>query len=151
MRASRAFPGGTSGKEPACQYRRCKRHRFDPQVGKTPWRRKWQPTPVYLPGESRGERGLAGSVHGVTDSDMTKGPSTHMHSTLQKEKNAMQETWVQSLGFEDPLEKEMATHSSILAWRTPWTKESVRLQSIVLQSQTRLKQLSTHTSTKSKY
>ena len=36
---------------------------------------------------------------------------------------AMQETWVQSLGWEDPLEKEMATHSSILAWRIPWTKE----------------------------
>ena len=43
---------------------------------------------------------------------------------------AMQETWVQSLGQEDPLEKEMATHSSILAWRTPWTEESVRLQSM---------------------
>ena len=34
-----------------------------------------------------------------------------------------QETWVQSLGQEDPLEKEMATHSSILAWKTPWTEE----------------------------
>ena len=36
---------------------------------------------------------------------------------------AIQETWVQSLGREDPLEKEMATHSSILAWRIPWTEE----------------------------
>ena len=36
---------------------------------------------------------------------------------------AMQDTWVQSLGWEDPLEKEMATHSSILAWRIPWTEE----------------------------
>ena len=45
----------------------------------------------------------------------------------------MQETWVQSLGREDPLEKEMATHSSILAWRIPWTKESGRLQSMVFQ------------------
>ena len=41
---------------------------------------------------------------------------------------AMQETWVQSLGQEDPLEKEMATHSSILAWKIPWTEESGRLQ-----------------------
>ena len=40
---------------------------------------------------------------------------------------AMQETWVQSLGWEDPLEKEMATHSSILAWRIPGTEESGRL------------------------
>ena len=42
---------------------------------------------------------------------------------------AMQETRVQSLGWEDPLEKEMATHSSILAWRIPWTEEPGRLQS----------------------
>ena len=40
---------------------------------------------------------------------------------------AMQETWVQSLGWKDPLEKGMATHSSILAWRTPWTEEPGRL------------------------
>ena len=42
---------------------------------------------------------------------------------------AMQETWVRSLGREDPLEKEMATHSSILAWRIPWTEEPGGLQS----------------------
>ena len=43
---------------------------------------------------------------------------------------AMRETWVQSLGREDSLEKEMATYSSILAWRIPWTEESGRLQSM---------------------
>ena len=43
---------------------------------------------------------------------------------------AMQETWVQSLGWEDPLEKETATDSSILAWRIPWTEESGGLQSM---------------------
>ena len=42
---------------------------------------------------------------------------------------AMRETWVRSLGLEDPLEKEMATHSSILAWRIPWTEEPAGLQS----------------------
>ena len=42
----------------------------------------------------------------------------------------MQETWVQSLGWEDPLEKEMATHSSTLAWKIPWTEECGRLQSM---------------------
>ena len=41
---------------------------------------------------------------------------------------AMQETWVQSLGWEDPLEKGMATHSSILAWRIPWTERPGGLQ-----------------------
>ena len=43
---------------------------------------------------------------------------------------AMQETQVQFLGWEDPMEKEMATHSGILAWRIPWTKEPSRLQSM---------------------
>ena len=42
----------------------------------------------------------------------------------------MQETWVQSLGWEDLLEKEMATHSSILAWRIPWTEDPGGLQSM---------------------
>ena len=45
----------------------------------------------------------------------------------------MQETWVRSLGQEDPLEKEMATHSSILAWRIPWTEEPGGLQPTGLQ------------------
>ena len=51
---------------------------------------------------------------------------------------AMQETWVRSLGREDPLEKEMATHSSILAWRIRWMEEPGELQSTGLQSRTRL-------------
>ena len=41
---------------------------------------------------------------------------------------AVQETWVQSLALEDPLEKEMATHSSVLAWKIPWTEEPCRLR-----------------------
>ena len=45
----------------------------------------------------------------------------------------VQETWVRSLSREDPLEEEMATHSSILAWRIPWTEEPSRLQSMGLQ------------------
>ena len=49
---------------------------------------------------------------------------------------AMRETQVRSLGGEDPLEKEMAIHSSTLAWKIPWTEESDRLQSMRLQSDT---------------
>ena len=45
------FPGGASGKESTCQCRRPERLGFDPWVGKIPWRRAWQPTPVFLPGE----------------------------------------------------------------------------------------------------
>ena len=58
-----------------------------------------------------------------------------MHLVAQMVKNplAMQETQVWTLGLEDPLEKGMATHSSIPAWRIPWTEEPDGLQSIVLQ------------------
>ena len=59
----------------------------------------------------------------------------------------MQETWVWSLGWEDPLEKGMATHSNILAQRIPWTAEPGGLQSRVTKSWTWLKQLSTHAHT----
>ena len=52
--------------------------------------------------------------------------------------NVMQETQVQCLGREDPLEEEVAPHSSILAWEVPWTEERGVLQSMGLQSQTRL-------------
>ena len=52
--------GGASGKEPTCQCRRHKRRGFNPRVGKIPWRRAWQPTPVFLPGESCRQRSLAG-------------------------------------------------------------------------------------------
>ena len=51
-------------------------------------------------------------------------------SQLGKILPAMQETWVHSLGQEDPLEKEMATHSSVLAWKISWTEEPGRLQSM---------------------
>ena len=49
------FPGGSDGKESACQ---CRRPRFNPWVGKIPWRTEWQPTPVLLPGELHGKRSL---------------------------------------------------------------------------------------------
>ena len=52
---------------------------------------------------------------------------------LVKNPPAMQETWVQFLGREDSLEKEMATHSSILTWRIPWTEEPSRVESMMSQ------------------
>ena len=57
----------------------CRRCRFDPWVGKIPWRRKWQPTPIFLPGEFRGQRSLVGySPRGLRDSDTTDQLSAHM-------------------------------------------------------------------------
>ena len=60
---------------------------------------------------------------------------------------AMQETRVQSLDWENPLEEGTAMHSSILAWRVPWTEEPSRLQPVGLQSPTRVKRLSSHAHT----
>ena len=54
------LPRWRTGKKSACQCRRCKRYRFDPWVWKIPWSRKWQPTPVFLPGQFYGQRSLAG-------------------------------------------------------------------------------------------
>ena len=54
------FPDGTGVKDPACQCRRHERLGFIPYVWKIPWRRAWQPTPIFLPGESNGQRRLAG-------------------------------------------------------------------------------------------
>ena len=72
---------------------------------------------------------------------------TSLVAQTVKNMPAMQETWVQSVGQEDPLEEGMATHSSILAWRIPWTREPGRLQSMGLQSWTQLSYTHTHTHT----
>ena len=67
------FPGDPSGKEPTCQGRRPKRRGFSPWIGKSPWRRAWQSTPIFLPGASHGQRSLAGySPQGCKASDTTE-------------------------------------------------------------------------------
>jgi len=71
--SKKGFPVGTSGKEPACQCRRHKRCRYDPWIGKIPWRRARQATLLFLPGESHGQRSLVGySPQGHKESDMTE-------------------------------------------------------------------------------
>ena len=80
-----ASTGGTSGKESACQCVRCKRRRFDPWVGKIPWSRKWQPTAVFLPEKSRGQRSLMGySPWGRKELDMNEyvRAPTHTQSSI---------------------------------------------------------------------
>ena len=71
-RSWEGFPGGLSGNKSTCQ---CKRRGFNPWVGKIPWQRKWQPTPVFLPGEFHGQRspvGSMGSPWGHKESDTTE-------------------------------------------------------------------------------
>ena len=68
-----AFPGGPSGKELSCQCRRLMIHEFSPWIRKVPWRRAWQPTPVFLPGESQGPGSLVGyGPKGCKESDTTE-------------------------------------------------------------------------------
>ena len=75
------FPDDASGKEPTCQCKRHKRCRFDPWVQKIPQRRTWQPTPVFLPGESHGLRSLVGcNPWGHKESDVTE----HAHTPYTK-------------------------------------------------------------------
>ena len=76
------LPREFSDKETACQYRRCE---FDPWVGATLWRRKWQPRAVFLPGESHGQRNLAGTSWGAgswgcKELDSTERPSPLAHT-----------------------------------------------------------------------
>ena len=60
----------------------------------------------------------------------TESPGTSLLAQTVKCLSTMQETWVRSLGWEDPLEKEMAIHSRTIAWKIPWTEEPGRLQSM---------------------
>ena len=72
------FPGGTSDKEPAHQCKRRKRLGFDPWVGQIPWRRKQQPTPVFLPKNPMDRGAWLAMVHGVTKSQTR--PSVHVNT-----------------------------------------------------------------------
>ena len=86
----RCFPGCTSGKEPACQCRRYKRPGFSPWVGKIPWRRKWQATPVFLPGESHGQRSMRrATAHGITNGGITNGRTQLKQLSSSRDKSSL--------------------------------------------------------------
>ena len=79
-RSFHVFPGGTSGKEPACQCRRHKRPEFNPWIGKIPWRRTRQPTP-----ESHGQGSLVGyNPWGCRESDMTEVTQRDTHGCFER-------------------------------------------------------------------
>ena len=126
------FPGNSAGKESAC-------NAGNPgsiRVQKIPWRRDRLRTPVFLgfPDGSDGKESTrnAGDSHLIPGSGSSSGegrgyPVQYSWASLmaQMVKNlpAMQETWVQPLGWEEPLEEEMGTPLSILAWRIPTDRE----------------------------
>ena len=89
-------------KEPTCQCRRCWRQGFSPCVRKISWRRPWQPTPVFLPGESHGQGSLAGySPWGRKESNMTAKSLTWLKQLRMHACTASQTNW----------EKEAQSHS----------------------------------------
>ena len=117
-----SFPCGSADKESACNAG---------DLGSIPWLGRF-------PGERKGYPLLYSGLESSMDCIVyevaqrwTRLSNFHFHLVAQIVKNlpAMQETWVRSLGQEDPLEKGMVTHSSILSWRTPRTKEPGELQS----------------------
>ena len=137
------FPGGATSKEPACQCRRLRRHGFDPWVRKIPWRRAQQPTPVFLPGESHGQKIQAGYSPRHNWSDLAQHTAhIHIHAffyiyvffhiyhhhyspvMMMRRKTKSEKGWVGCVYWDCPLEKEMATHSSILACSVPWREET---------------------------
>ena len=90
----RGSPGGASGKGPVCQGRRHNRLGFDPWVKKIPWRRAWQPTPVFLPGESHGQRSLTSYRPRVAKSrTRLKRLSRHTRTWLKKQKFIFSQSW----------------------------------------------------------
>ena len=109
------LPWWLGAQESACQCRRC---RFDLRVGKIPWRRKWHPTPVFLPGRFHGQGTLMGfSPWGRRESGQLSTQCLGFPGGSVVNPPASAGVRVQPLGREDPLEEEMATHSSIPAWR----------------------------------
>ena len=138
------------------------------------WRNNHAPSPflcapmaAWTPGEGRSSKSTCKehldttsegvrervSAHRIFAIDPKVSQNTLLHDiwcyitlVAQMVKNlpAMWETWVQSLGWEDPLEQGIASHSSILAWRIPWIEKPSRLQSMGSQSQTRLSDFHFH-------
>ena len=95
---NKGLPRWCSGKESACQYRGWKRLRFNPWVRKIAWRRKWQPTPVLLPGKSHGQKSLAGyRPWGGKESDIIEWLSMFKHTHTHQNKSDVLGTEVRSV------------------------------------------------------
>ena len=89
------FTGGANGKEHTCHWRRCKRYWFDSWVGKIPWRRAWQPTPVFLPGESLEQRSLVGYCPiGSHRVEHNSSNLAHMHACTCMYRCIWEKLWV---------------------------------------------------------
>ena len=115
-----------SGKEPACQCRRCTRHEFDPWVRKIPWMRAWQHTPIFSPGGFHGQRSLAGySPCGPKGSDTTKRLTLSLSTRLSDSKKLKRTLFI--WGFNQNLESSNTQISKIDGKITQHTKKQKML------------------------
>ena len=127
------FPGGSDGKESAWNAGDAG---SNAGLGRCPGKGNGNPLQYSCLGNSMERGSWWATVHGVLKSQtwqVTNTMNSSLVAQLVKCLSAMLETQVQSLGWDDPQEEGMATHSSIPTWRVLWTEESVRLQSIGLQ------------------
>ena len=137
----RGFPGGNSGKQRACQCNRLKRQGFDSWVGKIPWRRAQQLTPVFLPGESHGQRSLLSYIQSIALQSQTRLQWLSIHARRKSEGGkVMIEAGMGVMCFEDggrgqspwKLKKQGNRFSSQSLWKepaflTPWLYSPVKL------------------------
>ena len=109
-------------KESACQCRRSKRHRFNPWLGKIPWSRKWQPTPVFLPGKFHGQRSLVGyNLRGCKELDTTEHAS-HPNTFFKPEIwDKLKMTSIYKVSTMCPKWKKVKFLNSVWLFETPWT------------------------------
>ena len=106
------FLGGSSGKESACQCKRCKRHGVDPWVEKIPWRRAWQPTPVFFPRKPHGQRSLVGCKQSMRLQRVRhNGGHTSYHASFVKEPR------VSNRDISGFMDKESSTSETKGFWR----------------------------------
>ena len=132
------LPRWCSGKEFAYQSRRHRRCGFDPWVGKIPWKRKWKPPPVFLPGKSHGQGSLEGcSSQGCKESDTTSQPSTptcaHTYKISKQQGSAVQHRELYSASCNNlSTERKVNVKSLSRVWlfATPWTVACRALPSI---------------------
>ena len=122
MLSLKAFLGGANGKESACQFRRPKRHEFDPRIRKIPWSRKRQATSVFFPEKFRGQWSLVGYCPGVAKSLLRV--CTHScikHETEKDSHPGQSYEWVNFRGIIDLLliRKEGSSSTSIRMFKSP--------------------------------
>ena len=117
------LPWWHSGKESACQWKRCRKCGFDLWVGKIPWRRKWKPTPVFLLGESHGQRSLTARVQEVSESGTTDQLSMHARPSKLATRFLSRNHIISHMGSGPPQVTTLCWAECCQPNQEPWTRD----------------------------